>query len=178
MTNDEGMTNSQMPKGVHPSNHPRARVKQLPHHDNFVASSLQDSAGLGCCPTAGYQSKQWNSKQYRGQPEREAHGLICTTSGTEVKIADESHPSGTKQLPYCPPGRHALQTLLMEPKTFLSARRLALVFIAAVPLALASARAAESPDLLGVIKSAAGAPVAGASVFIYTAGPRVGPGDI
>lgn len=35
-----------------------------------------------------------------------------------------------------------------------------------------------SLDLNGLVKSATGGPVTGARVFIYTAGPRVGPGDL
>ena len=38
--------------------------------------------------------------------------------------------------------------------------------------------AADTPNLTGVIKSQGGQPLAGASVFIYTAGPRVGSGVI
>jgi hypothetical protein len=49
-----------------------------------------------------------------------------------------------------------------------------------LPLFIASLKAdANAPrlDLSGIVKSAE-APVEGANVFIYTAGPRVGPGDI
>ena len=36
----------------------------------------------------------------------------------------------------------------------------------------------DRPDLTGVVVNDAGEPVRDASVFIYTAGPRVGPGYI
>ena len=38
--------------------------------------------------------------------------------------------------------------------------------------------AQEKPDLTGKVVNEEGAPVADASIFIYTAGPRVGPGYI
>ena len=47
-----------------------------------------------------------------------------------------------------------------------------------VGLAAASVFAQEKPDLTGRVASATGEPVAEASIFIYTAGPRVGPGYI
>ena len=42
----------------------------------------------------------------------------------------------------------------------------------------AATPATARPDLTGRVISQEGQPVTGASVFIYTAGPRVGPGDI
>lgn len=45
-------------------------------------------------------------------------------------------------------------------------------------LAMVSAIAQDKPDLTGRVTGDAGDPVADASVFIYTAGPRVGPGYI
>ena len=44
--------------------------------------------------------------------------------------------------------------------------------------ATGSLLAQEKPDLTGKVVNEEGAPVADASVFIYTAGPRVGPGYI
>ena len=44
--------------------------------------------------------------------------------------------------------------------------------------ATGSLLAQENPDLTGKVVNEAGAPVGDASVFIYTAGPRVGPGYI
>jgi hypothetical protein len=41
-----------------------------------------------------------------------------------------------------------------------------------------SLSAQEKPDLTGRVVDEGGAPIADASVFIYTAGPRVGPGYI
>jgi hypothetical protein len=41
-----------------------------------------------------------------------------------------------------------------------------------------SLSAQEKPDLTGRVVNDEGAPVADASVFVYTAGPRVGPGYI
>jgi hypothetical protein len=46
---------------------------------------------------------------------------------------------------------------------------------------LASASVAQNvprPDLAGVVRTTDGQPLSGASVFIYTAGPRMGPGTI
>jgi hypothetical protein len=45
-------------------------------------------------------------------------------------------------------------------------------------VAVVSAVAQERPDLLGRVTGDEGEAVADASVFIYTAGPRVGPGYI
>ena len=45
-------------------------------------------------------------------------------------------------------------------------------------LAAATAIAQEKPDLTGRVISDDGTPISDASVFIYTAGPRVGPGYI
>ena len=54
---------------------------------------------------------------------------------------------------------------------------LALACAAALPLRLTAAEAkAPRPDLTGVVTSKGGQPVANASVFIYTAGPREGIG--
>lgn len=56
---------------------------------------------------------------------------------------------------------------------------LASLFSLAVATATLRADApTPSLDLNGIVKAAGGAPVKGARVFIYTAGPRVGPGDI
>ena len=41
-----------------------------------------------------------------------------------------------------------------------------------------SLSAQEKPDLTGRVVSEAGTPIIDASIFIYTAGPRVGPGYI
>lgn len=61
----------------------------------------------------------------------------------------------------------------------LSAALLAGVLFTSAGATLNANAAATLPriDLTGVIKSAS-APIEGAHVFIYTAGPRVGPGDI
>ena len=45
-------------------------------------------------------------------------------------------------------------------------------------LASGSLLAQENPDLTGKVVNEEGAPVPDASIFIYTAGPRVGPGYI
>ena len=42
----------------------------------------------------------------------------------------------------------------------------------------AATPATARPDLTGRVISKEGQPVTDASIFIYTAGPRVGPGDI
>lgn len=44
--------------------------------------------------------------------------------------------------------------------------------------AIASAMAQVSPDLTGRVVNSDGTPIPEASIFIYTAGPRVGPGYI
>jgi hypothetical protein len=49
---------------------------------------------------------------------------------------------------------------------------------AVTALYFASVAAAERPDLTGKVVEPDGSAVANASVFIYTAGPRVGPGYI
>lgn len=45
-------------------------------------------------------------------------------------------------------------------------------------VAVISATAQDKPDLTGRVVSAEGMPISDASVFVYTAGPRVGPGYI
>lgn len=64
---------------------------------------------------------------------------------------------------------------------FRSVRALRAVFLGLLfPAAIATLKAdAITPrlDLNGIVKSAE-APIPGASAFIYTAGPRLGPGDI
>ena len=45
-------------------------------------------------------------------------------------------------------------------------------------LATGSLMAQEKPDLTGKVVDEEGAPIADAAIFIYTAGPRVGPGYI
>ena len=45
-------------------------------------------------------------------------------------------------------------------------------------VAMAQETAAERPDLTGKVVSEEGTPISDASVFVYTAGPRVGPGYI
>ena len=47
-----------------------------------------------------------------------------------------------------------------------------------IVLCIGSIAADEKPDLTGRVVESDGGPVASASVFIYTAGPRVGPGYI
>jgi hypothetical protein len=54
--------------------------------------------------------------------------------------------------------------------------RIAVLLVAL--LATLSLSAQEKPDLTGRVVDQQGAPIADASVFIYTAGPRVGPGYI
>jgi len=44
--------------------------------------------------------------------------------------------------------------------------------------AVAQEKTPERPDLTGKVVSEDGTPVSDASIFIYTAGPRVGPGYI
>ncbi len=53
-----------------------------------------------------------------------------------------------------------------------------IVGIGVAVFAMVSSLAQERPDLTGRVVTEEGAPVADASVFIYTAGPRVGPGYI
>ena len=53
--------------------------------------------------------------------------------------------------------------------------RIAVLLVAFFALAVP---AQEKPDLTGRVVTEQGAPIADASVFIYTAGPRVGPGYI
>ena len=60
----------------------------------------------------------------------------------------------------------------MLARQFLS---ISLLLVSVQPSRLA---AADAPDLTGVVKSKSGEPLPGASVFIYTAGPRVGSGVI
>jgi len=51
------------------------------------------------------------------------------------------------------------------------------VWLLFVPMASRSAEAeTKRPDLSGVVQSTNGQPIAGASVFIYTAGPKLGVG--
>lgn len=54
---------------------------------------------------------------------------------------------------------------------------LSLLSVLAIASVVKAGAGAPPLDLTGIVKSAE-APVEGASVFIYTAGPRVGPGDI
>jgi hypothetical protein len=55
------------------------------------------------------------------------------------------------------------------------------VFVVGFTMALAAMaqeKTPERPDLTGKVVSEDGTPVSDASIFIYTAGPRVGPGYI
>ena len=49
-------------------------------------------------------------------------------------------------------------------------------FMAGIAAAIAQEKAVERPDLAGRVVAEDGTPLSDASVFIYTAGPRVGPG--
>lgn len=66
----------------------------------------------------------------------------------------------------------------MVTKAFTHSHLQVFVLFAVLHFGSATAPATDRPDLTGVIKSKSGAVIEGASVFIYTAGPRVGPGDI
>lgn len=52
------------------------------------------------------------------------------------------------------------------------------VVVAALGFWLVTTAAAENPDLTGRVLEPDGQPIKDASVFIYTAGPRLGPGYI
>lgn len=50
------------------------------------------------------------------------------------------------------------------------------LLVAAFHPAHAAEKEASPPDLTGIVRSKDGQPLKDAGVFIYTAGPRVGPG--
>ena len=52
------------------------------------------------------------------------------------------------------------------------------VLLSIVALSAISSSAAQKPDLTGTILTDTGKPLANATVFIYTAGPKVGVGTL
>jgi len=56
--------------------------------------------------------------------------------------------------------------------------KIASLFFALVAVTMISSLGAQKPDLIGTVLTDAGKPLANATVFIYTAGPKVGVGTL